>query len=279
MMSEENLDDLVFMSEKDMWGPLEYQSNPEQSQSLITREKMISNELVGEVLEHILEDEEYKSKMQHPNFLISIDPGIVNLACCFASEMTDVEKGTCVITWYSNKMSVSKVNDPAAPICIPDLVQKVNSWVELHFATNWELGRLGPVSVYIEHQYVNLKNKAAITKNTIHLQLIQAMLATIFEAKHGCPVFMVHSNSYKQTLGINQGSHYDNKKASLEFCRSLLSKHDFETYIKDSDHLADCLNQVYYMRKKELESVFQKDFKIKMVIAPEWQIDFTHPKF
>jgi len=150
----EDIDDLVFMSEKDMWGPLEYQSNPEKSQSLITREKMISNELVGEVLEHILEDEEYKSKMQHPNFLI------------------------CVITWYSNKMTVSKVNDPAAPICIPELVQKVNSWVEQHFATNWELGRLGPVSV-------------------IHLQLIQAMLATIFEAKHGCPVFMVHSNRSK----------------------------------------------------------------------------------
>jgi hypothetical protein len=264
-------DPVLFMSEKEMWGPLEYTSG--------SREKKIENELVGELLDEILEDQEFRSKMQHPNFLISIDPGIVNLACCFASEVTDVEKGTCVITWYADKMSVSKVNDPATPICIPALVQKINSWVEQHFATNWELGRLGPVSVYIEQQYVNLKNKAAITKNTIHLQIIQAMLATIFEAKHQCPVFMVHSNSYRQALGLIRGDHYENKKASLEFCRNLLSKHDFETYIKENDHLADCLNQVYYMRKKELECVFQKDFKIKMVIVPEWQIDFSLAKY
>jgi hypothetical protein len=106
-------------------------------------------------------------------------------------------------------------------------------------------------SVVIEKQYWNPKAAWASHR----LLTIMHMLFAAFTERHAV-VRLLDSKSYKTELGIAAGSHYQNKKASVEFARSLLPDDMIKSGHPFTDHESDTFCQAHYM--------FQYDWGPKM---------------
>lgn len=233
------------------------------------------NSLQRELLTRMIENEKLvKQRALEPTYLISIDPGIVNLASIFGEERVLPTEGLCEITWYLNKMHIEKVAEPSESIDECMLARNLQSWLHQCFASNWELGRLGSVRVIIERQYIDLKKPENINRNSLYLRDIQTNLIAIFQNQYGCFTQLVHSHSYKKALGLDCGSYAANKEAAKKFCATLLEGEPLRDRVINNDHFADCINQVFYKRTKDLRRVFNKEFTIKMRLADNWRLDF-----
>ena len=204
-----------------------------------------------------------------PCYLFSIDPGMTNMASTLASYVIDEEKKTVDLTFYENRMNCEWVCDSRGGINVETIERQLSSWLLQRLDSQWEMGRLCPITVLIERQYFVLADKdPQMMHLAVRLQTIQSILYTLCKAKHSMMTLFVQPQSLRKALQISTGEHAKNKQAGLEFARQLFEDPRDREKI-NTHHVADCINQAYfYLRCLLLTTYYDQHYDIRVHLKP-----------
>jgi hypothetical protein len=177
-------------------------------------------------------------------YFISIDPGFKNLGFLIGQYQLSGETCTCTIdVAHSGVVSVGSSEDE---------VDALYQGVKLLVGAALEFTKGQPTVVLIEKQWLNPFNAQV----GFQLHGLQAIIFSLFK-EAGAKVLFISPSGYKNLLRIHPNPNESKRKASLTFAKKLLG--DSSSWLK-SDHLADCVNQLFYY----LSTTFQRDIQFRL---------------
>jgi hypothetical protein len=196
----------------------------------------------------IIKIEQWEQEEQKPqvfkNYIVGIDPGM-STGIAVGEWYYDHALKTFFLTLdkkHTGALKVYKTNkdfdDILNELHHPNVY--INSVVYNIFAS---ADPLIPRECYIEQQWTNLQGELA------HLAMkLNLLYATIWAAFHNANFFVdCISPSYKKSMGLTTGNHYQNKQLMKEEVRKLLGEK--EAFHLKTDHEADAIHLLYYQLK------------------------------
>lgn len=209
-------------------------------------------------------------------YVPSIDPAPTTWASIFSRYLLDHKTDTIEIEILQPSMSVVRLMEPQKNEH-HEIDHVVRVWLNKQqwLSTAFLLEHKQALQVLYERQYVECPTVKTIKKWAIilQLQLLQMALKSTLQTME-LHHHSINSRVYKTKLGITADKkkiaknavHTENKRLALDFARNLVQTEEEKNAIAN-DHLADCVNQLYYHVKYGNEVAFEKEFKTSVKIV------------
>lgn len=199
---------------------------------------------------------------------ISIDPGMSNLASTYGTYYVVPNSEEVVIEVWLEQIHCKSVVDPKG-MDLVDMERQLNSWLLKTFTPNMLHGAV----CLIEKQYMASPRskgwQAGRWHVSIKLQLIQAILYTLFNRTKEVFTMLPSSSHTKQALGLATGSYENNKQASVDFIPNIVANAEDAKLLSQSHHVAETIIQIYNWIYESHAKIFRpRNPKITIKVIP-----------